>query len=142
MKILSILWTLLFSLYTPQSVKSSSNDNQRELRFRQDGQVASICHRTVQVQREILKKIDKTDCSNVSFKDFKEIKKLNLNNYSITRLKKGDFDNLTSLQVLWLISNQLRELPAWFFKKQPNLNIELGNNPLSFWTKVKLWWTN
>ncbi len=77
--------------------------------------VLPICERTEQVKQAILDKLKKTDCNTVTEQELQAIVSLDLERKGITKLKAGDFDNLISLQLLFLSTNGLLSLPPSIF---------------------------
>ena len=92
---------------------------------------ASICDRSIQVQKVLLAKAEKENCEKIRDHDLRAVVKLDLSGQNITQLKANDFSNLTSLQKLWLSNNELKSLPEGVFSGLTSLQeLYLGNNDL------------
>ena len=94
----------------------------------------NICDRTPEIELEILQALGKTetDCGSIIPADLARIATISYQNKSLTALKAGDFDNLTSLTALDLSENSLRSLPAGVFDNLTSLTtLDLYSNSLS-----------
>ena len=95
----------------------------------------SICDRTPQIEAKILSMLGKTeaDCGSVTAAELAGISWLRVYwHSSLTTLKTGDFDGLTSLRELQLHSNRLSSLPAGIFDDLTSLEkLSLAGNNLS-----------
>ena len=95
---------------------------------------AGICGRTPAVMRAIARAggVDAGNCDQVTDQQLAEVGQLYLNREGVTLLKAGDFEGLTSLKLLNLESNQLRELPAGIFDGLSDLEtLSLRDNRLA-----------
>ena len=92
-----------------------------------------VCDRTPQVRDAIVAAVPGvSNCRNVAEAHLAAITSLPLDNKSITALKVGDFDGLTTLTELWLNNNQLSALPAGIFDQLNALTtLSLWGNQLS-----------
>ena len=88
-------------------------------------QTTGICGRTAAVRTAILGKIPGvSDCANVTDAHLAAITDtLNLGNKGITALAAGDFDELTSLTILYLNANDLASLPVGVFDDLTSLTV-------------------
>jgi len=94
---------------------------------------ASICSRTDAVEAEILRRIGGgVTCSAVTSEQLAGIRRLDLEEDSITALQSGDFAGLTNLEELDLSDNDLVSLPVNVFDGLTNLEeLELDRNDLA-----------
>ena len=92
-----------------------------------------VCDRTPQVRDAIVAAVPSvSDCKDVTEAHLKTIISLDLNDKSITSLKAGDFDGLSSLRTLYLNGNQLTSLPSNLFSGLTTLkDLYLNNNQLT-----------
>jgi len=85
-----------------------------------------VCDRTEEVKNEILKQVEKTDCSEVTKEDLESIVELQFFTAASIKgeippllpdgvVKEGDFSGLTSLKTLALGRNPISELPDKIF---------------------------
>ena len=105
-----ILFLSLAGLSSPQRAQAQTTIN--------------ICDRTPQIEAKILSMLGKTeaDCGSVTAAELAGIRTLAVrNSRSLTALKDGDFDNLTSLERLDLYGNSLSSLPAGVFDNLTSL---------------------
>ena len=96
-------------------------------------ELTPVSDRTQQVRDTIVALVPGVDSANdVTSAHLALINSLNLSDQSITTLKAGDFDGLSSLRSLSLAKNTLRTLPADIFSGLPALvQLDLGSNQLS-----------
>ena len=96
-------------------------------------ELTPVSDRTQQVRDAIVALVPGVDAANdVTAAHLALITSLNLSNQSITALKAGDFDGLSSLTSLSLARNTLSSLPADIFPGLSSLNsLDLGSNELS-----------
>ena len=80
-----------------------------------------LSERTQQVVDEIVRESSVSTASAVTEGHLEAIRKLLVNNESITALKEKDFEGLSSLGALWLYSNDLTSLPENVFSGLSNL---------------------
>ena len=92
-----------------------------------------ICSRTDVVRDAILRQITRTTfCYEVTSDDLRTITSLSLEGSNITELNSGDFNGLTSLQILDLYTNALTDLPEDLFDGLTSLRIlTLDDNSLT-----------
>ena len=95
-------------------------------------QSSGICDRTQEVRDAILAELpDVSDCANVTDSHLAGITgDLTLSNQSISALKAGDFQGLTTLEQLYLNNNDLSVLPDGIFEGLESLDtLWLNFNP-------------
>lgn len=91
-----------------------------------------VCERTEAVQKEILEESDKEDCANVTKEDLQAIVSFSLYRKKVASLKVGDFSGFSSLEWLFLSSNQLKTLPENIFAGLSTLEkLSLASNQLT-----------
>ncbi len=96
-----------------------------------NAQTVNICERTPQVKDEILSRTSGSDCTNVAAAELSDIIELRFWNEGITSLKDGDFDGLSSLDLLEFEKNSLTDLPANILDGLSNLRaLHLDRNSL------------
>ena len=98
-------------------------------------QVLSVCDRTPQVKKTIMKLIadidEGIDCS-LATGLLNNFKILDLGDKGITKLKQGDFSGFSSLKHLYLDDNNLTSLPAGLFNGLESVElISLQDNNFS-----------
>ena len=96
-------------------------------------ELTPVADRTQQVQDTIVALVPGVDSANdVTAAHLTLITNLNLSDQSITALKTGDFDGLSTLRSLSLAKNTLSSLPTDIFAGLSSLNsLDLGSNQLS-----------
>ena len=91
-----------------------------------------ICDRTAEVQRVILNKLNRIDCSEVTDKKLGTILIFHLNGTGLTEFQRNDFSGLTSLQELDLGINELTSLSLELFSGLSSLQeLDLSFNDLT-----------
>ena len=115
------LFLSLVGLSSPQNAEAQTTIN--------------ICDRTPQIEAVILKALGKTeaDCGSITPAELAKIKDLSvIKDSTLTTLKNGDFDGLTSLTRLDLDKNSLSSLPSDVFDGLTSLtHLDLNGNSLS-----------
>ncbi len=92
----------------------------------------SVCDRTPQVRDAIVAAAGVDDCSEVTEAHLTTISSLNIERKSITSLKVGDFDGLSSMELLDLYHNDLSSLSEGIFDELTALtDLRLCVNDLS-----------
>ena len=92
----------------------------------------SVCDRTPQVRDAIVAAAGVDDCSEVTEAHLTTISSLNIERKSITSLKVGDFDGLSSMELLDLFHNDLSSLSEGIFDELTALTqLRLSGNDLS-----------
>ena len=96
-------------------------------------ELTPVSDRTQQVRDTIVALVPGVDSANdVTASHLTLITNLNLSDQSITTLKAGDFDGLSSLRSLSLAKNTLSSLPAGIFSGLSSMSsLDLGSNTLS-----------
>ena len=96
-------------------------------------ELTPVSDRTQQVRDTIVALVPGVDSANdVTASHLALITNLNLSEQSITTLKAGDFDGLSSLRSLSLAKNTLSSLPAGIFSGLSSMSsLDLGSNTLS-----------
>ena len=91
-----------------------------------------VCDRTPQVRDAIVAAAGVNSCEEVTEEHLKQIRVLDMDRSSITSLKSGDFDGLSSMESLKLIANDLSSLPDGIFDELTALTeLNLIANDLS-----------
>ena len=100
--------------------------------FPELGGIVTLRDRTPQVRDAIVRAAGVQSAADVTEAHLSEIRQLDLEDKSITSLKVGDFNGLTSLDGLFLRDNQLTTLPADIFDEVTGLTtLNLEGNQLS-----------
>ena len=96
-------------------------------------ELTPVSDRTQQVRDTIVALVPGVDSANdVTASHLALITNFNLSDQSITTLKAGDFDGLSSLRSLSLAKNTLSSLPAGIFSGLSSMSsLDLGSNTLS-----------
>ena len=76
---------------------------------------ADVCNRTPQVRDKLTEAAGVSSCEQVTLGHLAGLVKLDLSRTGITELEPEDFNELSSLETLWLHGNSLRELPEGVF---------------------------
>ena len=91
-----------------------------------------ICGRTAQVRDAIIDAVSGSNCADVTAADLESFYQLYLDGQSITALRAGDFDGMTTLTLLDLGGNTLSTLPNGIFADLILLEeLSLGANNLT-----------
>lgn len=90
-----------------------------------------ICDRTPEVQKEILRQIDKEVCDDVEDEDLQEVTEMLLNNKDLEEIRPQDFDGLVALQIVDISNNHIKALPDGFLSHVPVLEkLDVSHNEL------------
>ena len=90
-----------------------------------------ICDRTPEVQKEILRQIDKEICDDVTDEDLQEVTEMLLNNKGLEEIRPQDFDGLITLQIVDILNNHIKALPDGFLSHAPVLErLDASHNEL------------
>ena len=91
---------------------------------------ADVCNRTPQVRDKLAEAAGASSCEKVTMGHLAGVTRLDLSEAGITELEPGDFSGLSSLEVLWLHNNSLRELPEGVFDELLDTLQDLRVDPL------------